>query len=244
MKITKIEPLTLRAPLGEMEMYWGDGFWGVRNDAASMLAKSNSQLAAGYLLKSFSLEPDPRVRRTIMVSLGALKHDCPDCIDTKVLLDFILGAVNTTESYYLVSDGITAISKFVPKSQLYDIVSPYMEKDSHADVIRRSVLSSLDSTYDERSMNMFLKYAVIGSTERVRNIALSRLHLYLDKPGILDFLNAKLTSTRDRSTKFTVLNLLERAKDKSSVPFIESLIAKTYDEELIKRAREVVTAIG
>jgi L-alanine-DL-glutamate epimerase-like enolase superfamily enzyme len=30
MKITKIEPLILRAPLGEMELYWGDGFWGMK----------------------------------------------------------------------------------------------------------------------------------------------------------------------------------------------------------------------
>lgn len=28
MRIEKIEPLILRAPLGEMELYWGHGFWG------------------------------------------------------------------------------------------------------------------------------------------------------------------------------------------------------------------------
>ncbi len=30
MKIARIEPLVLRAPLGDMALYWGDGFWGVR----------------------------------------------------------------------------------------------------------------------------------------------------------------------------------------------------------------------
>jgi D-galactarolactone cycloisomerase len=30
MIIEKIEPLVLRAPLGDMELYWGDGFWGSR----------------------------------------------------------------------------------------------------------------------------------------------------------------------------------------------------------------------
>lgn len=30
MKISTIEPLVLRAPLGDMDLYWGDGFWGVK----------------------------------------------------------------------------------------------------------------------------------------------------------------------------------------------------------------------
>ena len=30
MRIVKIEPMILRAPYGEMEMYWADGFWGTR----------------------------------------------------------------------------------------------------------------------------------------------------------------------------------------------------------------------
>jgi aminopeptidase N len=220
-----------------------DKFWGVRNEAAAMLGRTNSKFAAENLLKYFSSETDPRVRRTILLSLGGLKHDCSDCMDSKVLSDFISDIIQTTESYYLTADCITAISRFVPKNQLYDLISPLMERDSHFDIIRRAVLSALDSTFDERAVNVFLKYAVIGSTDRVRNTALNQLYLYLDKPGVLDFLHSALTSTRSRSTRFTILNLLEKAKDKSSLPFIQSLISKTYDEELIRKAREVVQIV-
>ncbi len=50
MKITKIEPLTLRAPLGEMEMYWGDGFWGVRARGKTKVPVVEPQRAADLTL--------------------------------------------------------------------------------------------------------------------------------------------------------------------------------------------------
>jgi len=217
-----------------------DRFWGVRNEAAIMLGRSGTKLAAEYLLKSFPSQTDARVRRTIVLSLGELKHDYDECMDANVLLDFILSLVNSSESYYLAADGITAVSKFIPKDQLYDLLIPYMDRDSHFDIIRRSVLSALDSTFDDRSMNLFLRYAVVGSTDRVRNTALNLLHLYLDKPSVLDFLHSTLTSTVFRSTRFTILNLLEKARNKSSIFFLETLISRTHDQELIQRARDVL----
>src|SRR6266498_3356945 len=35
MKITKIEPIVLRAPYGEMDLYWGSGFWGTKAQGKS-----------------------------------------------------------------------------------------------------------------------------------------------------------------------------------------------------------------
>ncbi len=50
MKITRIEPLILRAPLGEMEMYWGDGFWGVRPRGQIKVPVVDPQRAADMTL--------------------------------------------------------------------------------------------------------------------------------------------------------------------------------------------------
>jgi len=46
MKIVRIEPLILRAPLGEMETYWGDGFWGVRAQGKTKVPVADPQRTA------------------------------------------------------------------------------------------------------------------------------------------------------------------------------------------------------
>jgi aminopeptidase N len=219
-----------------------DKFWGVRYESVSMLGKSGSKAAAGNLMEYYSRESDSRVKRNILLSLANLKQNCSGCIGTQELLDFILGNIRNERSYYTIADGITAISRFLSKDKIYDIASPFINMDSHRDIIRRSVIAALDSTNDKRAEDIFLKYAVIGSTAQFRNSALNKLHPYLNESRVVDFLNSKLTD-RDRSTKFTVLNLLEKAKNTSSVPYIESLIGKTKDEELIKRAKEVLRKI-
>jgi len=48
--ITKVDPLILRAPLGEMEMYWGDGFWGARARGKTKVPVIESQRAADLTL--------------------------------------------------------------------------------------------------------------------------------------------------------------------------------------------------
>lgn len=212
-----------------------DKFWGVRNESASMLGKFNSKLAAEVLMGQYSNESDSRVKRTILISLANLK----DYVDNQNLLDFILNNIKNERSYYIISSGIYAISKFEPKNKIYDIVSPFIEMDSHREIIRRNVISALDSTYDNRSKKIFLKYAVIGSTAQLRNAALNNLYLYLNEPEVVNFINEKL-SDKNRGTKFTVLNLLEQAKNKSSIPYIKTLLRNAYDEELIKRAEEVL----
>ncbi|MGQ0568582.1 MAG: mandelate racemase/muconate lactonizing enzyme family protein [Armatimonadota bacterium] len=50
MKIARIEPLILRAPLGEMEMYWGDGFWGVKARGKTKVPVVDPQRAADLTL--------------------------------------------------------------------------------------------------------------------------------------------------------------------------------------------------
>lgn len=226
--------------LGDALRY--DKFWGVRNDVASMLGKSNSKLAAEILMQYYSKENDSRIKRTILLSLGDLKQHCPACVDSRVLLDFILSNINGERSYYTIADGITSIARFAAKDKIYDIVSPFLGMDSHFDIIRRRAILALDSTYDKRSLDVFLKYSVNGFYASVRNTALNNLHLYLNEPAVIDFLNNKL-SDKNRGTKFTVLSLLEKAKRKSSIPYIKSLLEKTNDPELIKTAKETLAKL-
>lgn len=50
MKIEKIEPLVLRAPLGEMEPYWGDGFWGTKARGESGIPVLDARRSADLTL--------------------------------------------------------------------------------------------------------------------------------------------------------------------------------------------------
>jgi L-alanine-DL-glutamate epimerase-like enolase superfamily enzyme len=49
-KIVTIEPLILRAPYGEMEKYWADGFWGARTSGKTKVPVVDPQRAADTML--------------------------------------------------------------------------------------------------------------------------------------------------------------------------------------------------
>ncbi len=66
MKIATIEPLILSAPLGEMELYWGDGFWGVQARGKTKVPVVDPRRAADLTLWRYRAAYSTHIETTLV----------------------------------------------------------------------------------------------------------------------------------------------------------------------------------
>jgi aminopeptidase N len=219
-----------------------DNFWGVRYEAASMLANSGTAKVISMLEELYKTETDSRVKRAILLALGDMKKNFPDCADTKELTDFILGSIKNETSYYAIADGITALTAFTDKDKLFDLVKPFAGMSSTAEIIKRSVIAAIDSCNDPRGIDILIDNAVRGWYPRQRTAAVRVLADFTSERRVADVLNT-LLFTHNRWVKSTVLAVIEKAKLKSSIPYLEKFAGETKDDALRKRIKKVIDKI-
>jgi L-alanine-DL-glutamate epimerase-like enolase superfamily enzyme len=65
-KIVSIEPLVLRAPYGEMEKYWADGFWGVKARGATKVPVVDPRRAADMTLWRYRATYSTHIETTLV----------------------------------------------------------------------------------------------------------------------------------------------------------------------------------
>jgi aminopeptidase N len=219
-----------------------DKFWGVRYEAASVFAFSGFQGASSILTDSYGNEPDSRVRRSILLALGKLKKNCADCIETEILKNFIIGSINKEQSYYAIADGISSLTYFVPKENLYDLIIPFSQIESSNEIVKRSILAALDSSNDSRGIDILIENAVKGRYPRQRVAAINALEDFVNEPKVVDALNG-IIFTENRWVKLNALSALEKANNKSSVPYLENLLKETNDESIKNSVNKVLEKI-
>ncbi|HEY3251687.1 MAG TPA: M1 family metallopeptidase, partial [Ignavibacteria bacterium] len=134
-----------------------DNFWGVRNEAAAILGSANTFTAIEMLMKTYENENDPRVRRTIMSSIASVKLNATEHINTNWLYNWVKQMLSKEQSYYATAEAITTISRILKKEEIYDAVIPFLDRDSHGEIIRRSVMAALDSSKDARALPVFFE---------------------------------------------------------------------------------------
>ena len=205
-----------------------DKFWGVKREAASMLSNAGSPEAVETLESAYKQESDPRVRRAILLSLGEMKKNFPECTDTKELTDFIINNINSEKSKYAVADGINALASFIDKDKLYDLVLPYANMDSHNEVIKRAVAHALTESGNPKAIDILINYAVKGKVIRLRAPAIRGLGSFTNDKRVKDALHFLLFD-KNRTVKRITLSVIEKAKDKSSMPYLEKLLKQTED---------------
>lgn len=221
-----------------------DKFWGVRNEAVKVIAGSKNRSVTEIFMKYMIDEGDPRVRRTYLLNIKNILENHPEEKENIAVLQYFLTNVIAGEtSYYAAADAVTALSDILEREKIYDAVIPYIEMDSHVDIIRRNVLTALVKSNDPRAKDVFLKYGKIGSTARVRNIAISGLDSFLNDPKVIEFLNNNLINS-PRSTQGVILGLLEKAKDPSSRQILQNLADSSNDQRFIDRVNKVIQAIN
>ena len=217
-----------------------DSFWGVRCEAVKVIAGSKNKEVVEIFMKYMIDEKDPRVRRTYLLNIKNILSNHPDEKENTAVIQYFLTNLITNEtSYYSAADAITALSDILEKDKIFDAVIPYIEMDSHVDIIRRSVLTALAKSKDPRTKDVFLKYGKTGSIARVRNIAISGLGDYMNDPKVMEFLHQNLFDS-PRSTQGVVLGLLEKAKDPGSLSFLLKLHESSNDIRFKDRVNKII----
>jgi aminopeptidase N len=223
-----------------IEVMKSDKFWGVRLEAAKILSYSKNKKVHDVYLKSLTEEKDSRVRKSYITGIGNLYSVNPGLKEgDAVIQSFVVKLIDNETSYYAAAEGIAALARIVPKTQIYDLVLPYLNRDSHVDIIRRNVMYALDSADDQRTVDILLEYAEKGSNWRLRTAAVNGLGSFLDNQGVIDFLNRKVLE-KDRHVQNAILALLERAANSSSKQYLEQLMVSSNDKGFKEKIGEIL----
>lgn len=219
-----------------------DKFWGVRNEISNIIAQSNLAEIPGIFIMNYSNENDSRVKRAYLRALADYFEKNRGTENTNIILSFLSEIIKTEKRDYILAEAISSLGRVSEKNKIFDIVIPYIDMESHANVIRRTVLDLLKQSDDYRTKEVFIKYSSKRYSDRLRTNAISGLEKYLSRQEVIDYLNKSLDD-HNRWFKLTVLSLLEKAGNISSIPYLEKLKEKTNDQELKSRISEVISKI-
>jgi aminopeptidase N len=221
-----------------------DKFWGVRSEAASVLSYSHLKLASETLFSQYEIETNPDIKRSIWAALGDMKKNCPECIDQNKMILYFLDKIPLERSYYLIAEGIKAITQIEDKNRIYDLVLQFAGMDSHNEIIARTLTEALIVSKDKRAKSIFMEYAEYGNHSRLRGLAVTGLGEFLGDKDVIDLLNFLLLYERNLYVKHRILGLLGKAASPSSIPYIKELKQKAYDENLIERINTILNDIS
>ncbi|MCX7878026.1 MAG: M1 family aminopeptidase [Ignavibacteria bacterium] len=217
-----------------------DKFWGVRTEAVQTLGKSDKILNNERYIEYFEKENDSRVRRAYINFLGNIFENKRTLLKRPEIWEsFLKNIIETEESYYTVADAITALSKLLPPERIYETIITYINRDSHTDIIRRSVIQALDRSNSPEVLKVLLKYGDMGSTARVRNTAISLLRKYLNNSEVERFLINKIKENT-RSTQRIILDLIEESGNQIYKNVLNELISVSKDKHFRKKVEEVL----
>ncbi len=219
-----------------------DSFWGVREKSAEMLSYAMNEEIPDILIEQYKIEKDSRVRKAIITGIGDFYVNCKGCSNKNSLLYFVTNLIKSETSYYAIAEGITTISKIEDKDKLYDSVLPFVDMDSHNEIIRRSVLEAMILSKNDSAISYYIKYSLHGNNGRLRGVALRGLEQHLNDQSVVDALNI-LISSHNPYTKRTSIEFLKRAANPSSKPYLEEELKKTHDDNLKKSLQEAIDEI-
>jgi aminopeptidase N len=221
-----------------------DKFWGVRYEAAQLLSFSKNKKAQDNYITSLVDEKDSRVRRSFILGIGNYFENYPELQENNgVLASFLINLAKNETSYYAAADAITSLEKILKGKELYENALPFLEKDSHVDIIRRSTIAAIDSSNDPRSVDVLLYWAENGSIARLRNIAVNALSSFTGEPRVIDFLKRKLLE-KPRSTQNAILGIMENSGSDSWKPALEELLGVSNDVRFKERVAKVIQKLN
>ncbi|MFQ5724441.1 MAG: M1 family aminopeptidase, partial [Terriglobia bacterium] len=135
------------------EALHNDGFYGVRAEAARVLAGSRSPTARDALLEGLN-DPDARVREQVARGLGSFAGEATVARALENLLAH-------EEKTYVVAAALQSLAQVQPENA-FERLRGALERDSHREVLRRAALEGLSSLEDERALPLVLEWTDYG----------------------------------------------------------------------------------
>jgi len=127
----------------------GDAFWGVRQEAAKVLARTNADASRTALVQSAKSDPKSFVRREAISGLGNFAHDeCRSAIREVIAKD---------PSYFAVAEALRTLVK-IDRDKSRELLLAALTQPSHDEVILRAACDGLielkDASVAQQLSNM------------------------------------------------------------------------------------------
>lgn len=206
--------------------------WMVRAACANALGKIGDDVCEAHLVRATSID-HPKVRRQVAQSLREFKGS--------TAVDALVGL--TRDRSYLVSASAARALGRTRHPDAPDVLWKLLGQDSWADVIRAGALDALATMGHEPSLDHLMDWSRYGRALRARRAAIAALPKLSEGPAVRRHL-VDLLDDRDPHIRVAVLSALEALGDKRARSPIGELLDRELDGRVIRRARQVLTALG
>ena len=217
-----------------------DVFWGTRSEAAIVLGKMKKSMARDVLLRGYDIQTHPKVKREILKALGNYKDETAE--------EFVARKIKNETNDYIVNDGIDALAKIVAPEKIYDVVTPYMKRESHRNVVMSSVVEALKIANKNKTDNRIKEYYKelgfgVEVPSRLRADALRALKPFA-KDEDVKALAKKYIDFNARFVKQEMIMLLGESGDKGMLEVLNEMNTKTNDERIKKNLTAAIKKLN
>jgi aminopeptidase N len=219
-------------------------FWAVQVEVASALGAAGGTVCRDALLQGLH-SPDARVRRACIDNLGKLTGD--------VMVANVLKEITQKgdPSYAVEGAALTAYANQKQKDALA-VITPFLSKPSHEDVLASAALSALGQTQDPSTLETLLSWTRPGKPRNCRTAALRALTQVAQNKSLTDPQRQQILKplsealeSDDRFLQFTILNALPTLGPlaSSTLPAVDKIVNEAPDGRIKEMAKGVADKI-
>ncbi|MCB1232086.1 MAG: HEAT repeat domain-containing protein [Verrucomicrobiae bacterium] len=214
----------------------GDGFYGVRIEAAKALTKTHTEESLAALLASRDQE-DARVRRDVVQSIGRFYRD--------EALSALRETIEAEENPDIVADALSAVGKF-PEDTVRPILVSALERDSYRHRIAVAAIRALKDQADPAAVDPLLKHLKSSEAEfttsdfgrALDTLAYLARHLETeDREPVRLYIAGYLDSPKEKLRRSTI-EALGTLEDPRSLAALQTFANSDDDESPEKKAAD------
>ncbi|MFL5245287.1 MAG: M1 family aminopeptidase [Gemmataceae bacterium] len=223
-------------------------FYGVKQEIARALADSGGDVCRDALLEG-TKQTDARVRRSCVDGLGKFAKDAKVAAAVKELIK------KGDDSYAVEAAALGAYAR-LEQSDAVAMLTPWLDKPSHRDVLRSAALNGLGSAKDVSSLDTLISWTEKGKPRVARGAAMRALGQLAREGTVNDEQRAKIVKTvsacLDSADRRTLLGAVTTLREMGklaapALPALEALEKSDKDERVsnvVKGAIEQIRKAG
>jgi aminopeptidase N len=222
----------------------GEKFWAVQVELANALGAAGGNLSRDALIQGLHSQ-DARVRRACIDGLGKFPEDAS-------VAKIIKETMQKGDPSYAVEGASLSAYAHLKQKDAAAMITPFLSKPSHEDVLASAALSALGATQDPATLDTLLNWTQPGKPRNCRTAALRALTEVAKNKNLTDAQKQQILKPLtealerdDRFLRFTILNSLPNLGPlaASTLPAVDKLVAEAPDGRVKEMAKGVADKI-
>jgi HEAT repeat protein len=219
-------------------------FWAVQVELANALGAAGGNLSRDALIQGLNSQ-DAKVRRACIDNLGKFPTDAS-------VAKIIKETMQKGDPSYAVEGATLTAYAHLKQKDAVSMITPFLSKPSHEDVLASSALSALGQTQDPATLDTLLSWTQPGKPRNCRTAALRALTEVAKNKSLTDAQKQQILKPLtealerdDRFLRFTILNSLPNLGPlaASTLPAVDKLVAEAPDGRVKEMAKGVADRI-